>query len=123
VITRIFDSITFLLFVLWELLITNLQIAWMVIQPPARLDAMLYPQIIAYPLKATRDLEIITLATVITLTPGTLSVDLDTDDKGQKILYIHNMQKCTPEEYKADVENRLERRILQITRGRGSAIK
>lgn len=122
-ITRIFYLINFSLYVLWEILITNFQIAWMVIQPSARLEAMLYPQIIAYPLKATSDLEIITLATVITLTPGTLSVDLVTDEKGQKVLYIHNMQTIAPDGYRASVENDLERRILQITQGNGKSRK
>ena len=116
-ITRIFSLITFTLYVLWEILVSNIRMAWMMIQPPGRLKAMLDPGIIAIPLSVTTDLEIITLATVITLTPGTLSVDLGQNEKGQQVLYVHNLQVIDPEQFRASLKDGFERRILQISQG------
>ena len=65
-----------------ELLLSALQVAWLVVQPKPRLR----PGIIAYPLTVTTDVQITLLANMITLTPGTLSVDVSRD---RKTLYIH----------------------------------
>ena len=67
-----------------ELLLSALRVARLVLRP--NLGAHLNPAIIAFPLTATRDAEITLLANLITLTPGTLSVDVSED---KKLLYIH----------------------------------
>ena len=46
----------------------------------------LRPAIIAYPLTLTRDGQITLLANLITLTPGTLSIDVSPD---KRTLYVH----------------------------------
>ena len=46
----------------------------------------LKPGIFAYPLKVDRDFEITLLANLITLTPGTLSVDVSAD---RRTLFVH----------------------------------
>ena len=46
----------------------------------------LRPAIIAYPLTVSRDGQITLLANLITLTPGTLSVDVSAD---RRTLYVH----------------------------------
>lgn len=65
-----------------ELVLSALQVAWLVVHPKLRLR----PGIIAYPLTVTTDTQIALLANLITLTPGTLSVDVSRD---RKTLYIH----------------------------------
>ena len=65
-----------------ELVLSALQVAWLVIQPKLKLR----PGFIAYPLTVTSDAQITLLANLITLTPGTLSVDVSDD---RKTLFIH----------------------------------
>jgi multicomponent Na+:H+ antiporter subunit E len=101
--------ISFFLFFLYELLKANIQVAHDVITPKFYMQ----PGIVAFPLAAKSDLEITILANVISLTPGTLSLDVS-DDK--KILYIHAMYVNDKEEFIQDIKNGFERRILSITR-------
>ena len=65
-----------------ELVMSGLQVAWLAVQPKLRLR----PGFIAYPLTVTSDVQITLLANLITLTPGTLSVDVSDD---RKTLFIH----------------------------------
>lgn len=65
-----------------ELVLSGLQVAWLAVQPRLRLR----PGFIAYPLTVVSDAQITLLASLITLTPGTLSVDVSDD---RKTLYIH----------------------------------
>jgi hypothetical protein len=81
----------------------------MVLSP--RMD--LKPGIIAYPLKVDRDFEITILANLITLTPGTLSVDVSDD---RRILYVHAMDASDPEATKRDIAEGFERKIMEAFR-------
>ncbi len=65
------------LFFFTELLLSALRVAWLVMQPKLTLR----PRIIAYPLTVTSDAQITLLANMITLTPGTLSIELSPDRK------------------------------------------
>ena len=65
-----------------EVVKANLQVAWIVIRP--RPDVR--PAFIAIPLDLTDDFAITALANMITLTPGTLSVDLADD---RSALWVH----------------------------------
>ena len=65
-----------------ELILSALRVAWLAVQPRLRIR----PAIIAYPLTVTTDAQITLLANLITLTPGTLSVDVSDD---RKTLYVH----------------------------------
>jgi len=65
-----------------ELVLGGLQVAWLAVQPRLRLR----PGFIAYPLTVTSDAQITLLANLITLTPGTLGVDVSED---RKTLFVH----------------------------------
>ena len=67
-----------------ELVASALRVARLVLRPD--LNAHIRPAIIAFPLSLTSDAEITLLANLITLTPGTLSVDVSAD---RRFLYIH----------------------------------
>lgn len=100
------------LLLLWEVFRSNMILAWYVIQPKLKLN----PGIVAIPLDAETPLEITILATAITLTPGTISVDLG-EKEGQRVLYVHNLLMSTPEAMRSAIKGGFERRILAITRG------
>lgn len=104
--------VSFGLLLLWEVFRSNMILAWYVIQPKLKLN----PGIVAIPLDAETSLEITILATAITLTPGTISVDLGQKD-GQRVLYVHNLLMSTPEAMRSAIKGGFERRILEITRG------
>ena len=67
--------------------------------------------------KPARTLEIAALATAITLTPGTLSVDVGQDAAGQQVLYVHSLLVGDPEAMRKEIKESFERRILRSTRG------
>jgi multicomponent Na+:H+ antiporter subunit E len=69
------------------------------------------PGIVAVPLDATSDAEITLLANLITLTPGTLSVDVSSD---RKVLYVHVMFVTDADLFRRQVKEGFERRVMEI---------
>ena len=99
----------FFLYYLWELLKSNVIIAADILTPTHYMK----PGVVAIPIKAKTDLEITLLANLITMTPGTLSLDISED---RKILYIHAMYIHDIDALRADITDNLERRVLEILR-------
>tara|TARA_R110002020_G_scaffold87764_8_gene216083 strand:- start:6964 stop:7443 length:480 start_codon:yes stop_codon:yes gene_type:complete len=97
-----------LLFV-WELLGSAVRVAIIVLTPD--LKSALRPAIIAYPLTVKSDAEITLLANMITLTPGTLSIDVAED---RSVIYVHVLQLGDREALVAGIANGFERRIREI---------
>ncbi|WP_114394348.1 Na+/H+ antiporter subunit E [Oleisolibacter albus] len=71
------------------------------------------PAVVAIPLDARTDLEITLLACCITLTPGTLSLDVSPD---RRTLYIHSMFTEDVEALRRETKETMERRILEFLR-------
>lgn len=101
--------VSFFFYFLYELLRANMQVAADVITPKFYMS----PGIVAYPLDARTDLEITMLANIISLTPGTLSLDVS-DDK--KILYIHAMYVDDKDAFIESIKNGFEKRLLNLLR-------
>ncbi|WP_337184896.1 Na+/H+ antiporter subunit E [Shinella sp.] len=87
--------------------------AWKVAVLVARPKMVLKPGIFAFPLTVDRDFEITLLANLITLTPGTLSVDVSAD---RKVLYVHAIDCSDPAGARRDIANGFERKILEAFR-------
>lgn len=89
--------------------------SWRVTYDVLTRHAYMQPGVLAYELRDMSDLEITLLANLITLTPGSLSIDISDD---RKILYIHEtyMDDFNIEKTKEEIRNGFERRILRITR-------
>lgn len=100
---------SFVFYFLYELIKANIQVAYDVITPTFYMK----PGIISVPLDVTTDLEITLLANIISLTPGTLSLDVSND---KKVLYVHAMYIKDKEEFIKDIKNGFERRLLEIMR-------
>jgi multicomponent Na+:H+ antiporter subunit E len=99
----------FLLYFLKEVVVANLKVAAAVIAPRGRLR----PAIVAVPLALDRDAEIALLANLITLTPGTLSLDVSPD---RRTLYVHAMAVTSPDDLRREIRDGFERRILEVFR-------
>ena len=69
----------------------NLQVAWEIITPGFSMS----PRIIRYPVDGLTELQLTSLANAITLTPGTLSMDVSDDSK---YLYVHCMYAKNPQD-------------------------
>ncbi|TYC65301.1 Na+/H+ antiporter subunit E [Stappia sp. BW2] len=93
----------------YELVLSAWRVAIIVLKPKIELQ----PGIIAFPLTVDRDFEITMLANLITLTPGTLSVDVSED---RKTLYVHCIDVPDPQATIDDIKNGFERKILEVFR-------
>lgn len=96
-------------FFLVQLLLSALRVAWLAIQPRLRLR----PAIIAYPLTVTTDMQITLLANMITLTPGTLSIDVSDD---RRTLFIHALDMPDRERLIGEIAAGFETRVLRVLR-------
>jgi multicomponent Na+:H+ antiporter subunit E len=106
-------SLVFLLYLIKEIIVSNIALAWLIVQPTPKLD----PGIIAVPLTVTTDLEIIVLSLAIAATPGTMIVDLKRSDTGQYVLYVHTIDVGEPDKFRAAIKGGFERMILNISKG------
>jgi len=89
-----------------EIVQANVQIAWVVMQPRLRLR----PAFIVLPLRLRDDVSITLLANMITLTPGTLTVDVAAD---KSALYIHCLTTADPDAVRRQIEEQFEQRIAE----------
>lgn len=92
-----------------ELVLSGLRVAKLVTSPRMELK----PGIFAYPLSVDRDFEITLLANLITLTPGTLSVDVSSD---RRTLFVHTIDCSDIEKTKAEIRSGFERKIEEAFR-------
>jgi multicomponent Na+:H+ antiporter subunit E len=86
-------------------------IAWDVITPRSHVQS----GVIALPLDARTNIEITILASLISLTPGTLSLDVSED---KRILYIHAVyiKNGDIEALKKEIKDGFEKKLLKLTR-------
>jgi multicomponent Na+:H+ antiporter subunit E len=92
-----------------ELALSAWTVARLVVSP----KIVLKPGIFAYPLQLTSDFEITFLANLITLTPGTLSVDVSKD---RAILYVHALDCSNVDATKRSIADGFERKIMEAFR-------
>ena len=103
------QALGFALFFVKELVLSNVRVALDVVTPGSRRR----PAIVAVPLDVTSDEEITMLANVVTLTPGTLSLDVSPD---RRTLYVHGMFVDDPEAFRRDIKDGFERRVRELLR-------
>jgi multicomponent Na+:H+ antiporter subunit E len=92
-----------------ELAKSAISVALTVVSPRIQVQ----PGIFAFPLTVQRDFEITLLANLITLTPGTLSVDVSND---RKTLFVHALDCSDPDAVRRSIANGFERHILEAFR-------
>lgn len=94
---------------IYELLLSAVRVAWLVVSP--NMKKQLNPGIIAFPLTAKSDTEITLLANLITLTPGTLSVDVSED---RSVIYVHALSVPDKEALIRDIAHGFERKVIEV---------
>lgn len=91
----------------WELVKANIRLAVDVATPHYHMK----PGIIALPLNATQDGQILLLSMLINTTPGSVALDVSPD---RKTLYVHVMYMDTPDAARQDITQGFERRVLGV---------
>ncbi|WP_424932251.1 Na+/H+ antiporter subunit E [Amaricoccus macauensis] len=106
---RCFHFLVLLLFFLWDLIVSSVQVAVTVLTP----GDISNPRLATVPLRVQSDWGITLVANFISLTPGTLSVDVSED---RKTLLVHSLLAGgSSEELRADVRRGIEERVLKVT--------
>lgn len=99
--------VAFLGLLLGDIIVSNIVVAKQVLGPPARLQ----PGFVAIPLDLTRAMPITMLASTISLTPGTVSIEISED---QRMLYVHALH-VTDETLLVDrIKHRYEKPLKEI---------
>lgn len=106
---RLRKIILFLFYFAWEVLSASIRVAHDVVTPTLHAR----PGIIAVPLDAKTDLEITLLSNALTLTPGSVSLDISED---RKTLYLHVLFADDPDEVRRRIKEGMERRLLEVLR-------
>jgi multicomponent Na+:H+ antiporter subunit E len=106
---RVPRAIGFVLYFLKELVVSSLRVAYDVVTPPIHAR----PGLLKVPLDARTDLEIMLLANLVSLTPGTLSLDVSAD---RRFLYLHAMFAGDPDKVRREIKQGIERRLLELMR-------
>jgi multicomponent Na+:H+ antiporter subunit E len=105
---KVWAIIKLLVLFLKELLLSSITVLKQILSP--RLD--IRPGIFALPTELKSDWEITLLACLITLTPGTLTLDVSSDGK---TLYIHAMDIPNDEEVVMQIKDTFEKAIMEVT--------
>lgn len=105
---RLGKMATYSVIVLWDILIANFQVAWIVLTVS---NSKLKPAWIVVPLDLRKPEAITVLAGTITLTPGTVSSDLS--DAGHSLL-VHVLHTNDPDAVRDTIKTRYERRLKEI---------
>ena len=110
VIRRIWNAFSLFLYFQYELIVSSIRVAWDVLTP----HTYARPGFVVVPLDAKTDAELMLTANLISLTPGTLSIDLSHD---RTQLLVHSMFGGEdPEAEIRAMKHGIERRVLKATR-------
>ncbi|HET6424911.1 MAG TPA: Na+/H+ antiporter subunit E [Planctomycetaceae bacterium] len=106
---KVMQTLSFLRYFANDLIHSNLRVAGEVLSIRRQGRA----GIVAVPLTVKSDFEIMLLVSLITLTPGTLGVDISGD---RRILYVHSMFVTSADEVRTAIKDGFERRVLELFR-------
>ena len=105
---RPWKMISYLIIVIWDILVANVVVAMIVL---FRSNKSMASSWVTIPLELKSPEAITILAGTITLTPGTVSADLSDDGVA---LLVHALDSPDPEETAREIKQRYERRLKEI---------
>jgi len=108
-IRRFFFFILYIFKFVWEMIKANIEVAYLVIHPLVPIK----PGIVKIKTKLTKDSSITVLSNSITLTPGTLTVDVNKD---KQELYVHwiKVKSTDIDEATKEVAHRFEKLLTEV---------
>lgn len=105
--TKVRAVLGFILFFIWALIVASLRVVYRALSPRLNLQ----PAVVAVPLDVKTDAEIMLLANLITLTPGTLSLDVSSD---RRTMYVHAFNVRDVDQFRHEIKDGFERRLLKV---------
>ncbi len=102
-----FKAVLYLLRVLCDIVIANMQVARLVLRP----QLYLRPAFVEVPLDITQDLPITILTSSVSLTPGTLSAEVS-EDRSRLLLHVLDLENEA--ELVATIKSRYEAPLREI---------
>lgn len=101
-------GLRFALVVVWDIVIANVIVAQLILM---RRPQSLTPQFLVIPLETRSPYAIAILAGTITMTPGTVSSDVDPE---RRHLLVHGLNVDDPDETIATIKQRYEAPLIEI---------
>lgn len=101
-------SISFILYIFWEIVLSNFRVAADVVRPKPKAK----PGVISVPVDCKSAIEIALFANIISLTPGSLTLDISED---HKTLFVHSMFIDDIEGLRKELKEKFEKPILEIS--------
>jgi multicomponent K+:H+ antiporter subunit E len=96
--------------VLYDVVVANLQVTAIILGPLSRLRSAF----VRVPLELRTDFAVTALASTVTLTPGTVSVEIEDDGTGRRQLVVHALRCLDPDDMVRTIKQRYERRLKEI---------
>lgn len=93
----------------YQLCLANIRVAYYILVPGAVAKA----GVIAYPLDVKSDTQLTVLAIAISLTPGTLALDVSSD---KRYLYLHTMVTTDKQKLIDEIKDHLEYPIMRLSK-------
>ncbi|PZX04773.1 multisubunit sodium/proton antiporter MrpE subunit [Psychrobacillus insolitus] len=106
---KVWAIIKLVLLFLKELTLSNISVLKLIIKP----EMPIRPAIFAMPTVLEKDWEITLLSSLITLTPGTIVIDISDDNK---TLYIHSIDFEDIDDAVKSIQDTFEKAILEVSR-------
>jgi len=103
---KVIGLIVLAAFFLRELLVSSVKVAWSVFTPLRNSK----PGIISIPLEPSSNIQLTVLANLISLTPGSLSLDISAD---RKHLVVHAMFIEDPDDFRNEIKQGMEHRVKE----------
>jgi multicomponent Na+:H+ antiporter subunit E len=94
-------------FFIWQLLLANVRVTYEILTPAHTMR----PAVVAVPLDVTRPAAVTLLANLITLTPGTLSLDISPNGR---TLYVHALHVRDADLFRQEIKEGFERYVKEI---------
>lgn len=104
---RLPAAVGLLCYFLIELVKANVHVAWEILGPRLTMT----PGVVAVPLDLKTPFAITLLANLITLTPGTLTMEVSED---HSTLYVHGMYVSDPDRFREEIKRGFERRVMEV---------
>jgi multicomponent Na+:H+ antiporter subunit E len=109
---RAWYGISYVVWLLGQIALSAWQVATAILTPGRKFT----PGIVAVPIRSIRRAEIILLASSITLTPGTISVETGFDKHGGRVIFVHSLLLQDADGLRDSIRDDMERRLLRFMR-------
>ena len=106
IIKKIYNAIGFLLFYIYKVFQANIELAFQILAPRLKMS----PGILEIPVTLSHPQAILLLVNMITMTPGTLTMDLSED---KRFIYVHFLFLVDEQKKIREIKN-LEKKIAHL---------